>query len=955
MGTTGKAKVLYMEPSTFGYNGLKQQRQNNYDNFLRSNIDNEQDNRNFNNENGLDHLPFRTYQMTAPVTYPYTGTLTGGDDDSLQNTQTQPTVIRVQPGEPKMTPLRWNNPHASEIEVNLWIMCSNPPTIVRVKKPTCSGEGNQNNIIRWAIPSDFNEVGWSACPSTACFSGCKKPGDCVLQIYAHSVETRQYSTSVPIIVEGAKLTGAQTMPYAARAADYAESNLYAWTTQFDHRAMVQGTAVGSSQQRGTGSGGNAVSLNDVQVCASSKRGGLNEAGDVVDQVVLSATAQALNSPETHLYLCLITDAQKASAALVDKVVYEVSNQGSNTVIFTKTENYAPYEAVSSNDFGGGNAIKQVKATLTGYDGTTRTINVLLNLQGNGGRWRFRRHLQAVCPGGLPEPPNDPWLDLAKLKRETCLPANDPAANYAVTKIQRAILYSDVANHAFQNSNYSPYSGQQHDEISRNLQAAAVIHMTTGNRGELGKNSIPNDVKARLNQLNNKVNNLYQAYEKVANKVIDQLSKSAAGRSGANQMEGVQPLGDTFRGLEKGATSTKRLKTTTYVPSFSTANYNLNTIKNTISKNAGRNNQFADLLSDPKPNTGIQYIEIYQATMNKMLADFKAAESLGITYLPAVRQETCSSITDQALKTKSAPTQNALQEGLACCSTSLNDHGALACGSTLASPTNFRKRNANGRADGGRYASQVFTRQRHMSQYACPAACMDLSRSDINQGTTVMKALSKSSAGTCVTFLAGADGCVTNAPLNNNGATGCQGCVGIFTNVAPKIFTGTMGPTNPLAPGGAALSRLIRSSQAAVNVQPEPLSQVSNGAIKDPLTADNTAICWSESSFSCPNGATQAGFEQDVKNNNCDEVESTKIDKMCDDGPCDNDPESLVCRRAKANCDVDPDSGMKCMPGNENNPCAGCVRQLPLPTASPIASAANGITIAFIPLLLAFFM
>merc|ERR1712076_326901 len=197
----------------------------------------------------------------------------------------------------------------------------------------------------------------------------------------------------------------------------------------------------------------------------------------------------------------------------------------------------------------------------------------------------------------------------------------------------AVLHSDVANHAFQNSNYSPYSGQQHDEISRNLQAAAVIHMTTGNRGELGKNSIPNDVKARLNQLNNKVNNLYQAYEKVANKVIDQLSKTAAGRSGANQMEGVQPLGDTFRGVEKGATSTKRLKTTTYVPSFSTANYNLATIKQVISKNAGKNNQFADLLSDPKPNTGIQYIEIYRATMNKMLADFKAAESLGITYLP----------------------------------------------------------------------------------------------------------------------------------------------------------------------------------------------------------------------------------------------------------------------------------------------------------------------------------
>merc|ERR1712151_397604 len=107
-----------------------------------------------------------------------------------------------------------------------------------------------------------------------------------------------------------------------------------------------------------------------------------------------------------------------------------------------------------------------------------------------------------------------------------------------TTIQRAILYSDVANHAFQNSDYSPYSGQQHDEISRNLQAACVIHMTTGNRGELGKNNIPNDVKAKLNELNKKINKLYQAYEKVANKVIDTLSKTQAGRSGNGNMEGV---------------------------------------------------------------------------------------------------------------------------------------------------------------------------------------------------------------------------------------------------------------------------------------------------------------------------------------------------------------------------------------------------------------------------------
>ena len=39
-----------MEPSTFKYKGLEHQKRRNYDNFLRSNIDNEQDNRNFNSE-----------------------------------------------------------------------------------------------------------------------------------------------------------------------------------------------------------------------------------------------------------------------------------------------------------------------------------------------------------------------------------------------------------------------------------------------------------------------------------------------------------------------------------------------------------------------------------------------------------------------------------------------------------------------------------------------------------------------------------------------------------------------------------------------------------------------------------------------------------------------------------------------------------------------------------------
>ena len=49
--------ALYMEPSDFAYNGLKQQRQNAYDNFLRSNIDNEQ------GDNTTRHI-YKTYNKT---------------------------------------------------------------------------------------------------------------------------------------------------------------------------------------------------------------------------------------------------------------------------------------------------------------------------------------------------------------------------------------------------------------------------------------------------------------------------------------------------------------------------------------------------------------------------------------------------------------------------------------------------------------------------------------------------------------------------------------------------------------------------------------------------------------------------------------------------------------------------------------------------------------------------
>merc|ERR1712037_720855 len=90
-----------------------------------------------------------------------------------------------------------------------------------------------------------------------------------------------------------------------------------------------------------------------------------------------------------------------------------------------------------------------------------------------------------------------------------------------------------------------------------------------------------------------------------------------------------------------------------------------------------------------------------------------------------------------------------------------------------------------------------------------------------------------------------------------------------------------------------------------------------------LGLDNTAVCHTESKFTCE------GAEKDYENlanaGKCKEVESTKVDKMCDDGPCDNDENSDACKLAKAKCEVDPETGSMCMPGNENDPCADCVR------------------------------
>jgi len=924
--TQAKGTVLYMEPSTFNYQGLKNQRKKNYDNFLRSNIDNEQDNRNFNNEDGKDHLPFRTCDGSVPTQFPYTASKPGCDGSS--NGAAVKTVLNALPGEPKLTPLRWNNPHASEIELNLWLMASNPPTIVPIKKPTCSGEGNQNNILQWAIPSDFYDVNWNSCDSTrGKFTGCNKEGDCVLQIYAHSIEPRQYSTSVPIIIPQQTYQG-KKLDYKPQPGDADEATSFAWPSSVDLKSMVEGDAPSNPPPPRDAT--RTPSLSDLQICASSEREGISANGDSVDYVKLQSEGQevvTLNAPIVNLYLCKTDDAEKNGEQLVDKVVFTITSSPTgqaNTFTQqagTKTENWTPFEYSSTTLFGGA-GIKKIQAVVTAYNGQSITITKFLDLRQAGGkRWRFRRHLRSVCPTGsanLKEPFPDPWLDMSKLQRETCLSAQDPNANYATTQVQRAVLHSDVANHAYQNSNYSPYSGQQHQLISRQMQASCVLQMTSGNRGELGKNNIPNNVKKALKTLNNQVNTVYKAYEKVANKVIDELTNKdqAKGKNGGNMNMGVQALGNSFRSAEKGATSTKRLKTTTYVPSFDATGYNQAIIQNAIKSRTGGNKaKYADLLSDPKPNTGRQYIEIYTAALNQLLPAFKAAEALGITYMESLKKKPCVIETDQTLKTLSDPKNNNRQ-ATACCIGSMQNTEAGGCGATLQQRTNFKKKNQNGNNDGGYFSAREFNLNRYMTQYGCPRQCMYPITQQKNAADPVLgPPVTKGSTGTCLHYKSGA------ACVKTLAATDCRVCAGIFNNVAVQSFASNFQISSPSQAN--ALERMIKRVETAP--QPESFSNILSAA-GDPLTDDNTAMCFTPSSFTCPNAKEDGSdFEAQVNAGDCKEVQSAKIDDMCDDGPCDSDDTSRACALAKAKCLVDPDTGTMCMPGNENDPCKGCVR------------------------------
>lgn len=433
--------AIYMEPSDFKYAGLKQQRDGGaYDNFLRSNIDNEQDKRNFGTEDGRDMLPFRTFEATFTDVGESTqknkiGTTLGG-------------AYTATPGTPFTVPLRWNNPHASEIEANVWITVGAQQFVVPVSKPSCSGEGHQDNVLSFTIPTDFVNLG-SSIPG---FQGCKTLADkCVLQIYAHSVETRQYAIGTPLIVPGT------------------------------------------------------------------------------------------------------------------------------------------YPAATATD------------------------------------------TSAIKPA-----PIEVGTDLTKLKNDICLDASKGQSDIKNAVAYFPRLISDQYNHAYQNSDYSPYSGQQPLDISKNLQAAAILSMVTGNFGELGKAYMAKNnptAAALAAKLETKQKNLIKQYEGITNNIIDKVLKNADKNGVALAAAPAQKLANCFRCAEVGSVTTTRQNTNTYVPSFQIP---------------------AALVADAQKLVPAQYkqlinkdglLQIYVSTLNDLNAEFVKAEKAGVKYKPAALKPNVATLVD----------------------------------------------------------------------------------------------------------------------------------------------------------------------------------------------------------------------------------------------------------------------------------------------------------------------
>jgi len=383
------------------------------------------------------------------------------------------------------------------VEVNLWIFPGGGkkhPVVVPFRKPTCSGEGHQDNIIRFTVPKDFTKLG-AKIPD---FQGCNEDTKpmCVLQVYGHSVESRQYAFAWPIIIPG-------------------------------HDKSLTTTDKGQIQPIAT----------------------------------------------------------------------------------------------------------------------------------------------------------DPVLDIGRL-RDLCLPNTDLSADIAVSVPRWGRLVSDVYTHAYLNSDYSPYSGQQHESISKNMQASCVNKMWAANHGELGKSILPSATKQRLDKLETLEDRIYKSYESMTNRLIKKIERAGAmkntGRICAgkpldipNRKGTCQSLANGFRVAEVGATNANRLTTNTYIPSFQLP-------RGAVA--AARRMIFPTYRQVVQNNGQVQ---IYLQTLKDLLPHLLPSQPYGILYQTAITKTTLT---------------------------------------TKADATRFIKVDKNGKNDGGRYAATMRYAE-FAESLGCPRDCL----------------------------------------------------------------------------------------------------------------------------------------------------------------------------------------------------------------------------------------
>jgi hypothetical protein len=154
--------VTFRMPDTFGLANLAQQKRTNTDQFIRSNVDNEANQRNTATEAGLDMMPCRQNERGP--------------------------AMQFQRGVAQEIPLRWNNPHDSDCEVNIWT--DGLTQVAPIRRPFTCGGGFQNQRFAFTVPADF--------PAGKCETAAE---NCVVQLYAHSVEPRTYAMCVDFTLQ----------------------------------------------------------------------------------------------------------------------------------------------------------------------------------------------------------------------------------------------------------------------------------------------------------------------------------------------------------------------------------------------------------------------------------------------------------------------------------------------------------------------------------------------------------------------------------------------------------------------------------------------------------------------------------------------------------------------------------------------------------------------------------